>query len=188
MAGRLRSSSLAQGGRPRLGSQASSPAAGSSPTHMSPEDEAKLYAFMAEEVDSLTLRLKRGEVAGSTRTGLLTVDLLLHAVNKGEFRDVAQVLVTLRAIGRRLVRARPIELTVGNVVRQALFTVRQENKTFLRAQAEGGFPSCARVGVCTQHEGHGGVGGQLLGDILYYDFRLTLTFLPPPFRDDVLRS
>lgn len=131
MAGRLRTSSMA-GGRPRLNSQHSpslSPSA-------SPEDEAKLYAFMSEEVDTLAFKLKRGEVSGSTRTGLLTVDLLLHAVQRGQFRDVAQVLATLRAIGRRLVRSRPIELTVGNVVRQALFTVRQENITYMRAEAE----------------------------------------------------
>lgn len=99
---------------------------------MNEEEAAKLYAYVQEEVESLAAQLKRGSLHGSTRTGLETLELMTLAVKKGKFLDIRDGLKTLRAIGRRLVQARPIELTVGNVVRRTLFIVRQENASLLR--------------------------------------------------------
>eukprot|EP00163_Fabomonas_tropica_P030903 TRINITY_DN7173_c0_g1_i1.p1 TRINITY_DN7173_c0_g1~~TRINITY_DN7173_c0_g1_i1.p1 ORF type:complete len:357 (-),score=95.49 TRINITY_DN7173_c0_g1_i1:13-1083(-) len=93
-----------------------------------------------EEARQLELKLKRKEIVGSFNVAKATVELLRSIVTQ-RWNSVGQLMDIMRDVGRRLVKAQPLELACGNVIRRVLFLVRTEYTTHvatMRQQREKG--------------------------------------------------
>ena len=55
-----------------------------------------------------------------------TCVLLRDVIFKGKFSSVEELITEIKAIGRELTRAKPLELVIGNIVRRVLYIIRRE--------------------------------------------------------------
>mmetsp|Transcript_19720 Transcript_19720/g.49831 ORF Transcript_19720/g.49831 Transcript_19720/m.49831 type:complete len:392 (-) Transcript_19720:53-1228(-) len=90
---------------------------------------------LAAKIDAFVTKLKRRRFDSSmelTRETLYFVRLLVHA--KSRWASPLELLQVIRAFGRRLVKARPVELVVGNVFRRVIHSVKEEYFNMLKEQ------------------------------------------------------
>lgn len=91
---------------------------------------------LSGKCDDFVTRLKRRQFAGSFELAQETLKLVRLLVNVKRWKTPAELLQVVRAFGRRLVRARPMELVVGNVVRRVLFAIKEEYFSMLQEAKE----------------------------------------------------
>ncbi|KAL7423889.1 GCD complex subunit gcd7 [Cryptotrichosporon argae] len=80
----------------------------------------------AKLVEALATRLRRRQIVGSRNVALATAVLIQNIVRGVKYSTVDELLLIIRAIGRRLVDANPKELASGNIVRRILRLIREE--------------------------------------------------------------
>jgi len=103
-------------------------------------DEALLQEVLQESLpvreraEAFVTRLKRRGFEGSYELCKRTLELMRFLVNARRWRTAEELLRVVRALGRRLIRARPGELVVGNVVRRVLHLIKEEYVTLLREE------------------------------------------------------
>ena len=88
---------------------------------------------LARQLDDFIVSLKRRVTKSSYKLSRQTAELIRSVIGVQRWGDSKVLLSTLRAIGRRLVKALPYELSIGNIVLRILFIVREE---FAQAQNE----------------------------------------------------
>uniref|UniRef100_A0A7S3V0P0 Translation initiation factor eIF2B subunit beta n=1 Tax=Aplanochytrium stocchinoi TaxID=215587 RepID=A0A7S3V0P0_9STRA len=113
------------------------------------EDEVVLKRYLDSDkgshlkktIEEFISRLKRREYVNSFELAsqtLFTLTVLIRfvAVKRDAAGSTATVLMqVVRAVGRRLIRARPVEIVIGNAVRRVLFTIREENTNLIKGFA-----------------------------------------------------
>ena len=87
-------------------------------------------------LDDFITKLKRRQISGSLNLARRTTELLIHAVAWQQAPSVAGVVAGVKAVGRRLVEARPLELVVGNMVRRVLYIIREEGDALMAASSQ----------------------------------------------------
>ena len=93
--------------------------------------EDKLYAY---DVHEFELKLRRARHYGSSECAKDTCHLLRLIIHKGRFETWGQLLRSIQIVGERLVRARPLELVIGNIVKRLLFIIRREHRYWTKLQ------------------------------------------------------
>lgn len=78
------------------------------------------------EVTKFVTSLKRRQIVGAYETAKQTLVLLRVAVSSSRFTTVEAVIDMVRSIGRTLMEAAPLELSIGNSVRRVLHVIREE--------------------------------------------------------------
>lgn len=86
-------------------------------------------------ISKFVMALKRNEIRGSSTVALETITLLLKIIERGKFATVKDLLDVVREVGRTLTTERPVELTMGNVVRRVMFIIRHELAASLKKTA-----------------------------------------------------
>lgn len=81
---------------------------------------------LARSLDEFVTKLKRREFKSSEGAATETLALLRRLVRWTNWTDPNVLIAVLRGVGRRLIRAYPLELVVGNCVRRVLFQIREE--------------------------------------------------------------
>mmetsp|Transcript_10251 Transcript_10251/g.23373 ORF Transcript_10251/g.23373 Transcript_10251/m.23373 type:complete len:387 (+) Transcript_10251:1-1161(+) len=77
-------------------------------------------------VENFTTKLKRRKVVGSFAVAMETAEIFKHVVSKSQCKTPEALIQLIKEVGRKLVRAAPIEVAVGNVTRRVLYFVREE--------------------------------------------------------------
>ncbi|TQV91310.1 translation regulator GCD7 [Cordyceps javanica] len=77
-------------------------------------------------VESLLSLLKRRQIKGSEPCAIATAHILLQVVARSKWQDVDVLIDNVSQVGRRLVKAQPTELAIGNIVRRVLGLIRDE--------------------------------------------------------------
>ncbi|KAM3517408.1 hypothetical protein NHJ13051_009013 [Beauveria bassiana] len=77
-------------------------------------------------VESLLSLLKRRQIKGSEPCAIATAHILLQVVARSKWQDVDALINNVSQVGRRLVKAQPTELAIGNIVRRVLGLIRDE--------------------------------------------------------------
>tara|TARA_B100000795_G_C22740998_1_gene415340 strand:+ start:61 stop:1323 length:1263 start_codon:yes stop_codon:yes gene_type:complete len=85
-----------------------------------------LNAKMLREHQRLINDLKRRRISGAFAVAMATVEHIKRIVGATKWRRVSEILKIVKLIGRELVRAQPVELSSGNVVRRVLHCIREE--------------------------------------------------------------
>jgi translation initiation factor eIF-2B subunit beta len=93
---------------------------------------AILHGKVYHQYNDLIIRLKRGALLGSYSVAKQTALLLRLVIGHTRWENVESLIQILRAVGRGLVSAQPVELAVGNIVRRVLFIVRQEYERLVK--------------------------------------------------------
>lgn len=101
----------------------------------------------AQSIDHFVSQLKRRQIVGSNQTALETAQLLRTVISNSRWTNAASLIVSLRELAARLLRAQPvgmlctfyssylmnyIEFAVGNIVRRVLHLVREEYKNSIK--------------------------------------------------------
>jgi translation initiation factor eIF-2B subunit beta len=86
----------------------------------------KSYPNVLRCLDALGVKLKRRQISGPHDSAMATVDVIRAVVGQCRWATAGQIMQILRAVGRELIAAKPTELAVGNMIRRALFIVREE--------------------------------------------------------------
>lgn len=82
---------------------------------------------MAEELaQDFMLKLKRRQVEGSLSVAKRTAEVLRQVVSAERKVTQGALLDAVKAVGARLVRAQPREVSIGNMVRRVLHIIREE--------------------------------------------------------------
>ena len=91
-------------------------------TFLNASGRQKLKAYL----DALVTKLVRHDFKSAFDLAKEVYGLLLHVVGSVGVKSPAYLMKVIRAVGKRLVFARPVELVVGNAVRRVLFLIREE--------------------------------------------------------------
>lgn len=85
---------------------------------------------MDDIIDEFVVLLNRRELRGASKVALHTVHLLAKVLKlcPGDL-NVFQLIERIRKLGKRLMKAVPQELAIGNIVRRVLFLIRSECDT-----------------------------------------------------------
>eukprot|EP00002_Diphylleia_rotans_P009407 TRINITY_DN1957_c0_g1_i2.p1 TRINITY_DN1957_c0_g1~~TRINITY_DN1957_c0_g1_i2.p1 ORF type:complete len:343 (-),score=87.63 TRINITY_DN1957_c0_g1_i2:464-1492(-) len=83
--------------------------------------------IVTEEVDQFVTKLKRRHVQGSFDVTIKTFILMRDVISNARWNNAKAIMDIVRDIGRKLVAAQPLELAIGNVVRQVLYIIRHEH-------------------------------------------------------------
>ncbi|GBG26626.1 Translation initiation factor eIF-2B subunit beta [Hondaea fermentalgiana] len=109
-------------------------------------DSSKTTRGLAARMDDLVTRLKRRRFKSSSSLVKETLDLLQLLVNAKNWSGAREMLQAVRAFGRRLVRARPVELVVGNVFRHVIHMVKEEYFIMLQSTQDKALSEAAVTG------------------------------------------
>jgi translation initiation factor eIF-2B subunit beta len=110
--------------------------------------ELAAYPRVVAQLTAFQTALKRRSERGSFRTAKLTAEFFRNLVGTVRWENTAQLIGTVKRIGRLLVETQPRELAIGNITRRVLHIIREE---CFKAAGDGGVGG---GGV-----GEGGVGG-----------------------------
>ena len=80
------------------------------------------------DVHHFAKELRRASHYGSSDCAKDTCFLLRSVIQKGRFKTWGQLLEAIQCIGEKLIRARPLELVIGNIVKRLLFIIRREHR------------------------------------------------------------
>eukprot|EP01084_Bolivina_argentea_P091207 164201_1 len=95
--------------------------------------ENKQYGY---DVHEFEYKLRRAKKYGSSACAIDTCRLLRSVLHKGRFETWGSLLSSIQFIGEKLVRARPLELVIGNIVKRLLFIIRREHRYWTKLQAK----------------------------------------------------
>ena len=101
------------------------------------------YPRVVAQLTAFQTALKRRSERGSFRTAKLTAEFFRNLVGTVRWENTAQLIGTVKRIGRLLVETQPRELAIGNITRRVLHIIREE---------------------CFKAAGDGGVGGGGVGE------------------------
>lgn len=87
--------------------------------------EKEIYGY---DVHEFEYKLRRARHYGSSACAKDTCHLLRLVIHKGRFETWGQLLQAIQCIGEKLIRARPLELVIGNIVKRLLFIIRREHR------------------------------------------------------------
>ena len=102
-----------------------------------PSVEDILPARLLREHRRLLIDLKRRRTKGAYDVALATVENLKRVVGGTRWRRASEIINTVKLVGADLVRAQPVELSAGNIVRRVLHVIREEYREKLAAQLVG---------------------------------------------------
>jgi len=77
---------------------------------------------------NFTTALKRRQVEGSFIVAKETAEIMRLLISKQKFHNLNELLISIKEAGKRLVKAAPLELTIGNTVRRIMYIAREEFK------------------------------------------------------------
>ncbi|KAI6784168.1 translation initiation factor subunit beta-like protein [Emericellopsis cladophorae] len=86
----------------------------------------KGHAHLDLTIQSLVDLLKRRQISGPEDCALATANCLRQVVAKSKWTDADTLLANVSRAGSKLMRARPNELVIGNIVRRVLGLIRDE--------------------------------------------------------------
>ncbi|RPA85438.1 translation regulator GCD7 [Ascobolus immersus RN42] len=132
-------------------------------------------------VDHLISLLKRRQIRGSRNTAVATANLLMRVVSATKWSHVDAIISKIREIGRRLTRAQPRELAVGNIVRRVLGLIREEVEND-SPPPSASLPAGTTLSLQSAHSTQGGVPAAPLGQPSTSMFSL-LSQNPTPQKD-----
>ena len=89
-----------------------------------------------EKYSDLVTALRRGALNGSYNVARQSVVLLRKVIGQTRWENGANLIDIIRAIGRGLVSAQPVELALGNITRRILYIVRHEYKNIIQEEEE----------------------------------------------------
>mmetsp|Transcript_63 Transcript_63/g.213 ORF Transcript_63/g.213 Transcript_63/m.213 type:complete len:414 (+) Transcript_63:172-1413(+) len=101
---------------------------------------------LARRMDDLVTRLKRRRFKSSFELTRETLRLVRLLVNVKKWSGPREMLQVVRAFGRRLVKARPVELVVGNVFRRVIHMVKEEYFRMLKETQDEALTEAATTG------------------------------------------
>jgi translation initiation factor eIF-2B subunit beta len=108
-------------------------AASSSSDGSQPRAEDILPARLLREHRRLLTDLKRRRTRGAYDVALATVENLKRVVGGTRWRRASEIIDTVKVVGADLMRAQPVELSAGNIVRRVLHVIREEYRGKLAA-------------------------------------------------------
>eukprot|EP00164_Ancoracysta_twista_P005052 GFYU01006876.1.p1 GENE.GFYU01006876.1~~GFYU01006876.1.p1 ORF type:complete len:351 (-),score=91.30 GFYU01006876.1:146-1147(-) len=79
------------------------------------------------EVDQFLTKLIRRQICGSFDVAKMTAELMRLIVSSNKWSTTASLIETIQSVGDELVKANPIELAIGNIVRRTLYIIREEH-------------------------------------------------------------
>ena len=85
-----------------------------------------LPARLLRDHHRLVTDLKRRRTKGAYDVALATVENLKRVVGGTRWRKASEVIDTVKLVGADLVRAQPVDLSSGNIVRRVLHVIREE--------------------------------------------------------------
>ncbi|PHJ24097.1 eukaryotic translation initiation factor [Cystoisospora suis] len=83
--------------------------------------------WSAPFIDALILQLRRRELHGSHQAARRTAEVLRRVVDIYPWTTTQGLIEVVKQVGRRLIRANPMEFLVANVVRRVLCIIRMEH-------------------------------------------------------------
>lgn len=88
------------------------------------------------QLDLIISSLRRRQITGALSCAKATLEILRTVLGQCKFTDTDHMMRVVRAIGRILTTAVPVELTIGNIIRRVLYIIREEylNKKKLNAE------------------------------------------------------
>lgn len=89
---------------------------------------------LASKIDHFVTAIKRRDFTGSKELTQEALRLTRLLVTVKRWSGPLELLQVIRALGRRLVNARPVELVVGNVIRRVIHTIKDEYFTMLKTE------------------------------------------------------
>jgi len=81
---------------------------------------------LEKKITQFTQALKRGRIHGSFAVSRHTAEIMRLVVATIKWPNARSLLEAVKAYGRRLIEAKPLELAIGNTVRRVLFIIREE--------------------------------------------------------------
>ncbi|KAK1360451.1 Translation initiation factor eIF-2B subunit beta [Heracleum sosnowskyi] len=92
------------------------------------------------QVNDFVVKLQKRKIEGSKTTAKLTAELLRSVISQQRMpqtNQAAALIQAIRAVGEQLIRANPVELAVGNIVRRVLHIIREEDLSLTTATIGG---------------------------------------------------
>ncbi|KAL5848768.1 hypothetical protein ACOSQ4_006781 [Xanthoceras sorbifolium] len=96
-------------------------------------------------VNDFVSKLRKRKIEGSDVTAMLTAELLRSVISQQPTTSGAAALVeAVKSVGEQLIAANPVELAVGNIVRQVLHIIKKEDFSLV-TNATGGLKLSAEA-------------------------------------------
>ncbi|CAM9351760.1 unnamed protein product, partial [Phaeothamnion confervicola] len=104
------------------------------------------WPMVLQALDATTVELRRRKISGPYSCAMRTVELLRMLIGSCRWSTAGQLMEVVREVGRELVRAKPTELAVGNVVRRVMHVIREEYASKLREALQAEFGAADGAG------------------------------------------
>ncbi|KAL1811701.1 hypothetical protein ACET3Z_021766 [Daucus carota] len=93
------------------------------------------------QVNDFVVKLQKRKIEGSKATAKLTAELLRSVISQQRIphgsNQASVIIEAVRGVGEQLIRANPVELAVGNIVRRVLHIIREEDLSLTTATIGG---------------------------------------------------
>ncbi|WOH04421.1 hypothetical protein DCAR_0623830 [Daucus carota subsp. sativus] len=93
------------------------------------------------QVNDFVVKLQKRKIEGSKATAKLTAELLRSVISQQRIphgsNQAGVIIEAVRGVGEQLIRANPVELAVGNIVRRVLHIIREEDLSLTTATIGG---------------------------------------------------
>lgn len=83
------------------------------------------------QVQNFVTKLRRREVVGAYPVALETAYLMRNTVSLTRWTSADHLRETVKQVGKAIIPANPLELSIGNIVRRVLFIIREESATYV---------------------------------------------------------
>ena len=88
------------------------------------------------QFQDLTNQLRRRKIRGPDQCARETLLLLKRILGTVKWSNTKHMMDSVKAVGAALVDARPMELTIGNIVRRVLLIIRENFAAAVSAEAQ----------------------------------------------------
>ncbi|CBZ55217.1 hypothetical protein NCLIV_056410 [Neospora caninum Liverpool] len=95
---------------------------------------ASTCEWTAPFIEALILQLRRRELRGSHQSARRTAEVLRRLVDVYPWQTTHELVEVVKHVGRRLIRASPMEFLVANVLRRVLCIIRREHYKHVELQ------------------------------------------------------
>lgn len=95
-------------------------------------------AKINQAVEDIVVRLKRCQLRGSFNVAKTTLEVFRLVLGYKKWKNTKELIATVRAIGRRLEAAQPIELSAGCMSRRVLHVIRTEHQKAVAEREQAG--------------------------------------------------
>ncbi|KAF2075855.1 hypothetical protein CYY_002841 [Polysphondylium violaceum] len=107
---------------------------------------------MERQLETFILHLKRKTVAGSYQVSRATAEVLRHYISKEKWQNAQGLIEQIKAVGKRLIDAQPLEFCIGNIIRRVLFIIREEYLTMMKSNTNSDSASGAKQHTLLTYE------------------------------------